>query len=204
MVQILLILLLIVNVRRRRTAELKLKKYNHTLLYQNDHMKKLATTDTLTQINNRLQIMKDLRFHILSYQQIEKNFSIIMIDIDYFKRFNDDYGHLAGDEVLVGLARFLSDHIRKSDIIGRWGGEEFLIICPDTELEGAKSLAEILRRRTEEKVFAGDYKLTISLGVAEVNKDDNEDTLFQKADYALYQAKKQGRNKVEVHQSIST
>ncbi len=123
-----------------------------------------------------------------------------MFDIDHFKRVNDVHGHLAGDFVLKEIARIIQQRIRRDEIFARYGGEEFAIILPETPLEGAVSLAETLRQKVEENVFAfqaDTIKVTISVGAAQLNDSDKTaNDLIKRADELLYQAKRGGRNRV--------
>jgi len=121
-----------------------------------------------------------------------------MIDIDHFKQVNDSFGHMAGDVVLVELAELFKTSIRSADIVGRWGGEEFMVILPDTDENGAVELAEKIRRKVSENRFPKQDGITISLGVSVFNDDTSVDTIIYRADQALYLAKNKGRNQVQV------
>ena len=120
-----------------------------------------------------------------------------MIDADYFKEINDRYGHQAGDEVLKGLAALLQESLRDSDIVARWGGEEFVIILPDTTKDAAIDLAETLRGIIEEAVFADTISLTCSFGITSYRESDTLNDLFGRIDKALYRAKEYQRNNVQ-------
>ncbi len=120
----------------------------------------------------------------------------MMLDIDHFKDVNDTYGHQIGDSVLIEFANILKKHSRKTDIVGRWGGEEFIIICLDTNIQGATNLAENLRASIEEFEFSIINHKTVSIGVSEVKDTDNIKTLIKRVDDYLYKAKESGRNKV--------
>lgn len=119
-----------------------------------------------------------------------------MLDLDKFKSVNDTYGHQAGDEVLKELALILKTNVRESDIVGRWGGEEFIIIAPNTNMEDAVKLAEKLREKISEFKFSFAGHKTGSFGVATYRVGDDEKSLIKRADDALYHAKESGRNKV--------
>lgn len=169
--------------------QFEMGKYNKQLL-------KMATTDPLTGISNRIRLdEKLLEFH-LSYERTGRIFSVIMIDLDYFKRVNDTYGHLVGDKTLVSLAKLLSDNIRHVDIVGRWGGEEFMIICPETTVEGGKQLAEKIKSVIETYDFPHIHTLTCSFGISESCEGDRIETVVRRADSALYRAKEEGRNRI--------
>ncbi len=122
-------------------------------------------------------------------------FSVIMLDIDDFKEINDTYGHDEGDIVLQRIADILLTQSRESDIVGRWGGEEFLIICQQSKVAGAQIVAEKICRTIEKEVFANNVTVTASFGVAEYS-DKTKQTVIVRADNALYEAKKEGKNKV--------
>ncbi len=101
----------------------------------------MATTDPLTQLSNRIRLDEKLLECHQNYQRTKRSYSVIILDLDMFKRINDTYGHLIGDKTLVALGEILRTSIRDTDIVGRWGGEEFMIICPETSIEGAHHLA---------------------------------------------------------------
>jgi diguanylate cyclase (GGDEF)-like protein len=121
----------------------------------------------------------------------------IMIDIDHFKSINDKYGHVTGDKVLREISLRLRNSIRSYDVLGRYGGEEFLIVLPDTDFENAKNLAERIRKNIKEKLIA-DLQVTISLGITSIQeKDETINDIINRADEALYKAKNSGRDRVE-------
>lgn len=159
----------------------------------------LATTDSLTDLHNRRG------FDLLASQALQEArrnnspLNALLIDIDNFKSLNDDYGHLGGDEMLRSFARHLRASMRQSDIICRWGGEEFIILFKDTDNATAQLLAEKIRAQTElnRYPFAGvNLHATISLGLTELRADDTLDSLIGRADRALYRAKESGRNRL--------
>ncbi len=121
---------------------------------------------------------------------------MILLDLDGFKQLNDTYGHLAGDNVLVSVARHLQRRVRQVDQVGRWGGEEFLIICPGTDGKSAALLADKLRVYISQQEYNLDREVTASFGVAEGVVDEGAAHMIKRADDALYQAKQQGRNRV--------
>ncbi len=162
----------------------------------------LSLIDSLTQIANRRRLDNRINDELARFARYHKSFSLIVLDLDNFKRINDNYGHDIGDTVLVEFATLLTKHSRKTDLVGRWGGEEFLIICPETQLGGAKSLAETIREATAQYPFTQINSATISLGVAECMKGDDLASLFSRADRALYQAKSDGRNRVITQEDI--
>jgi diguanylate cyclase (GGDEF)-like protein len=164
--------------------------------YVKDALEEMVNNDSLTGIYNRRFFTEFLRNEIIRSERYKKVFSLIMLDIDFFKKINDTYGHDVGDIVLKELSGLVTKCIRKSDMFARVGGEEFAIIATETDLENAVQLAEKIRRKVEESVLAKDLKVTISLGVSQyTNKDDNN-TIYKRADNALYKAKGEGRNRV--------
>jgi len=167
----------------------QLKKYNAQLEI-------LSNTDKLTGIHNRLKLDDILEYEKKMFDRDQLPLSIIMFDLDYFKNVNDNYGHKRGDEVLKSVAKVVTANKRETDIFGRWGGEEFLLICHDTDIMGARNLAEKLRAAIEAYEFPEIISLTASFGVAEFEKYDSIVKVFDKADKALYEAKEQGRNRV--------
>lgn len=169
-----------------------------------------ALTDRLTGVNNRRYFDEKFEQEIDRVNRYKhETFSLIIIDIDHFKNFNDKYGHKTGDDVLKVIANLIKDNKRKSDIVCRYGGEEFCYILPETKLEGAVRLAEKLRNSIEKFPFFveidddGDFTndivpITISLGVGEYSPHSSSDAILKKVDQALYRAKDNGRNRVEI------
>ncbi len=158
---------------------------------------KMAFLDPLTQIFNRRFFMIRATADFNNAMRQGEPCSIIMVDIDHFKKFNDTYGHQYGDEVLKTVASVLSSSLRDSDVIGRYGGEEFVIFLPGTGLREAERIAERLRQAVEKYPMAKE-NITISLGVTECTPNDTLESAIERADKALYMAKENGRNRVEV------
>jgi diguanylate cyclase (GGDEF)-like protein len=169
-------------------------RQNHAKLEQ------LATTDNLTKLANRKLIMDSLVKQFEYFQRYGKEFSIMMIDIDHFKKINDTYGHLAGDAVLLQISRIFVETLRNVDTAGRYGGEEFLIVLAETEGGQAQQTAERIRKAVLQHKFVFEnrsMRISVSIGVTGIQPGDaNEDTLINRADQAMYQAKKNGRNQV--------
>lgn len=163
----------------------------------NQKIRRLSRTDPLTQIANRLVLDEVLSSQIKRDQRHGETLSIVLLDIDHFKQVNDTHGHLAGDGILKAIARTLSHNLRSIDTLGRWGGEEFLIVCPHTKLEGAVQLAEKMRTTIANTPFPPAGRITCSFGVTRLLKHDTIATLTARADQAMYEAKRNGRNKVE-------
>jgi diguanylate cyclase (GGDEF)-like protein len=167
-----------------------------------EEVQNLALTDALTSLYNRRGLFEIGHIEFTRTQRLDRPFSVIMIDIDHFKSINDRFGHLAGDQVLQFLASELRNAVRGSDIVGRYGGEEFAIFLSGSDGKAARKLAERLRVKIEEMPFyVGDHeiKMTISLGVSASDENNpNLETLVARADQALYVAKHKGRNRVAV------
>lgn len=169
--------------------QFEMGKYHKRLL-------KMATTDPLTGLVNRIRLDEKLAECHQFYQRTGRPFSVIIIDLDYFKRVNDTYGHLIGDKTLVSLSKILSENIRSTDMVGRWGGEEFMIICPETTMEGGKQLAEKIQSVIERHDFPHIHTMTCSFGISESREGDRIENVVGRADSALYRAKEEGRNRV--------
>jgi diguanylate cyclase (GGDEF)-like protein len=183
--------------RVAHNALLELSHAHSELQQKNQQLEHLAATDQLTGLNNRLRLHESLRKEIYRFERFRQPLSVIMLDIDHFKQINDEFGHQVGDSCLQDLAHLLQQHTREVDTLGRWGGEEFLVICPQTSLEGARHLAENLRTKIAQHNFQGAGNQTVSFGVASIDAGDSQESLLSRADRALYQAKRNGRNRVE-------
>ncbi len=162
----------------------------------NRELEILAVTDKLTGLYNRAKIDKDLVHELSMAERYEHVFSVVLIDIDHFKSINDSFGHLVGDTVLKELAILMEQHTRETDIKGRWGGEEFILILPSTNIEKAINAAEILRNSIAEYEFKTVGSVTASFGVSAYRANDDSDAVVNRADHALYEAKRHGRNRV--------
>jgi len=163
-----------------------------------------SETDKLTNLPNRGKIDDVLDKELLRANRYKQPFSVILIDIDHFKEVNDQFGHQTGDLILQEFARIVVKNIRITDFVGRWGGEEFLVICPNTNEKGAFSLAETLRKTIESNTFSLIQHKTASLGVAEYHEGSTLENLFKKADDALYAAKNTGRNRTSLSPASKT
>ncbi|ABK43910.1 response regulator receiver modulated diguanylate cyclase [Magnetococcus marinus MC-1] len=164
------------------------------------HMRKLeeiAFTDGLTGVANRASLQQILNAEMQRSRRHGGTFSIILFDIDHFKQVNDNFGHQVGDDVLRLLASTIADNLRATDTIARWGGEEFMVVCPEINIEAAHRLAEKLRQLIEHITFPEVKQITSSFGVTQFQKNDQSRSLTQRADCALYRAKEGGRNRVE-------
>lgn len=162
-----------------------------------------ATNDHLTNIPNKRCFMQTLHSYFILADRHKHDLSLCMLDIDHFKKFNDTYGHLVGDQILKELAGFISSLVRETDFVARYGGEEFAIMFPHTKKDVAVYAAEKIRQEVEKRAFAADKNVTISMGVATCPDDDirNIEELIKKADTALYQSKNGGRNMVTGYNS---
>lgn len=165
---------------------------------QKEHLQRLSTTDRLTQVANRFKLETVLQEEIERQERYQHPFSIIMLDVDFFKQVNDRYGHKAGDAVLAGMADLVRKNIRASDVLGRWGGEEFIVICPETDIHGAAAMAEKMRAAIEAHKFPQLPSRTASFGVAAHVPGQSVEQLMARVDRALYRAKENGRNRVEI------
>lgn len=187
---------------QERTQELtmardELQDAVRSLDEKNRMLEILSRTDRLTSIANRRRLEEALQAEILRARRYDTPFTVIMLDIDHFKEVNDTYGHQVGDLVLIAVAEKLSRSARETDIVGRWGGEEFLLICPETSQLVGVDIAERLRRDYCEAIMPGVGHVTSSFGVATFQRNDDTGTLLQRVDEALYLAKSNGRNRVE-------
>ena len=173
----------------------------------NQKLKTLSRVDGLTGLNNRRYWQEQLEAEFRRFKRTGESCTLVMFDIDHFKKVNDTYGHLAGDEVIRQAADVLRKTMRVTDIAGRYGGEEFTVILVKTEGESALTFAERLRKRVEEMLVTFEQleiKFTISLGVSELNHlVDNPAQWLEQADEALYKSKEGGRNQVTLYQSNS-
>jgi len=159
--------------------------------------RKQASTDELTQLYNRTGFNNELKHALDAIEFNNEELSIILFDLDHFKRVNDTYGHLIGDKILIELSAHMKTLIRTNDRLARWGGEEFVALLPNTDIKGAMILAEKMRESIEKYPFFHDIPLTCSFGVACISdKNETATSLFDKADKALYKAKRAGRNRV--------
>ena len=180
--------------------EYSTQKTYRRLIAATAKLEQLAKTDHLTGLASRRAVLEHLEQELRRYERSRETFAVIICDIDHFKQFNDTHGHDCGDLVLQAVSDILLGSGRKVDVAGRWGGEEFLILLPSTELEGATEVAERLRNTVE--AFRVDYdgdllSITISCGVAAWTEGDSDhDVLIKRADKNLYRAKEEGRNRV--------
>lgn len=183
---------------RHQVLERLVRERTSDLEETNRQMQRLAITDVLTGLYNRLRTDEVLDTELERQRRHPGPLSIILLDLDHFKLINDRYGHRTGDRILRELGGVLADRVRKTDCLGRWGGEEFLVICPHTDRHQSRALAESLRQAVAEKDFELEAPVTISLGVAGHHPGDTREVLIERADQALYRAKQEGRDRVMV------
>lgn len=190
------------NHLRTKLLQDEVKRRNQELEAINAELTRSATTDPLTGLFNRRHFMQRAHEEVKRAQRYQRCFGLLMLDVDHFKRLNDEFGHLAGDEVLVVLASVVKGTLRETDLLARFGGEEFIIGLPETGPTGAAVVAERLRQRVAAAPLPGvDRSVTVSVGAAALPTDGVEsvDQLIQLADDALYRAKSQGRNRAITH-----
>ncbi len=176
---------LLEEIRKRRQVE--------------DALSRAARSDPLTGLLNRRAMVERFEYQLSHYQRNRIPFAVLMGDIDHFKQINDTWGHAEGDRVLISIAEEMKKNLRSQDLLARWGGEEFLILLPDTDLEGGITVAEKIRLQIAQSGLLGEKKglaLTISFGVACYTDEQSIDDCIKAADEALYRAKQQGRNRV--------
>jgi diguanylate cyclase (GGDEF)-like protein len=181
-------------------VNLKLLSQNEELQRANEVLEQLSITDGLTKLHNHRFFQEHLTREIKRADRSGEPLSLLLLDIDDFKQLNDRFGHVAGDEFLVGLAQVLSQSVRDTDLVARYGGEEFAVLAANTDLAGAVNLGEKIRTTVAESAFiVGDsmrpMRMTISIGVAQYRGSRRR--MFRAADRALYRAKGEGKNCVE-------
>lgn len=191
--------------RREFINEKTINKNNQTLKEKtlqiekmNVKLKNISIRDGLTNIFNRRKLDQILEYEYNRAIQYQKELSVIFVDVDLFKSVNDTYGHNVGDKVLIEIAEILKNNIGETDILGRWGGEEFLVVCPETDMHQAAFMSEKLRKAVAKNSFSVIDQKTCSFGVATYKEGDTVKDLIQRADEGLYRAKAKGRNRVEV------
>lgn len=155
----------------------------------------LSETDKLTGLVNRSRLDTILHDELIQHERSARPLTLVLCDVDHFKRINDEHGHLVGDEILKGIAAFLFAQCRQADTCGRWGGEEFLIICPDTDVKEAINLVERIQKASCAEQYPQRISVSLSYGIAGLTTDSDPEQLLRRADYALYEAKRQGRDR---------
>lgn len=179
----------------------EIKKLEEELEHEKNKFKELSEIDPLTGIFNRRRFESSLSDYMKVAQRYERPLSLIMFDIDHFKKINDTYGHQAGDEVLKDVCNLVKPILRNSDTFARVGGEEFMIICTETDVSAAKNIAEKIRSSAEAHAFNLPDRVTLTLGATEYRQGIGLDDFVRNADQAMYKGKIDGRNRVEVYQA---
>lgn len=184
------------DITEKKEYEIQLRKYIHELKTMNAKLEKIATVDALTGAYNRRKFDDDLNLIIGNKENCGIPFSLIFLDIDHFKTINDCFGHKRGGCVLRCISRLIIENIRVTDRLFRWGGDEFILILPEANLESAKNVAEKIKNIIQYHDFGIGQKITISIGIGEYKPDENIDQIIVRVDNALLKAKSKGRNRV--------
>lgn len=172
----------------------ELSKINAALIKKNEQIEHLASQDPLTNLYNRYKFSKLFDLSHRAMVEREGVMALVMVDVDFFKKINDTYGHGVGDRVLVAIAELFMSHLREEDIICRWGGEEFVLLLPSANLHNALALAEKLRVQIQKMEIEPVNTISASFGVTQLRAEDNLKSVVDRADAALYRAKSAGRN----------
>ncbi len=186
------------SIERMQKSLEHLQRTNHELQKNLDELSRLASTDKLTGAWNRRRLEEALANEMDRLKRYHHPFSVLIFDIDFFKKVNDEHGHAVCDQVLVTLANVVKPNLRTTDSLTRLGGEEFVVLCPNATLSTATTLAERLRQLVARADFPGVKHVTVSIGVAQCRVAEAWDDLFKRADKALYLAKAYGRNQVQI------
>ena len=175
--------------------------YVNTVNHSYARLVRFANSDPLTRLFNRRHMVELIEYEQRKFERTKKNFSLIMPDVDDFKRVNDLFGHDAGDSVLIELSKRIKQELREHDSIARWGGEEFLVLLPETDIKNAEQIAERIKHVVTSNEFVYKDKtfyLTLSIGVSHYNEDESINRTINRADYAMYKGKKSGKNQVNI------
>jgi diguanylate cyclase (GGDEF)-like protein len=179
----------------------KIHHHNRNLLHLNTQLEQISQHDHLTGLANRYALHQRFDIEMDAVSQTQQVFSLIMLDIDFFKTINDEHGHDVGDQVIREFASLLNTMLRENDLIGRWGGEEFLILCSQTPQNGAFKVAEQVRLSMQTYVFTAGLQITASFGISEYRHGETIGDTIKRADDALYLAKNNGRNQIVLAES---
>ena len=189
------------NQRKLFSANRQIEKQKEELSRAYEKLDMVARKDTLTQLSNRRDFLEKFQYEIHRFERNGKPFCVVLGDIDDFKSVNDNCGHDCGDFVLVNIAKMLKSSVRKHDVVGRWGGEEFILLLPEASLAGGKKAAEGIRKKIKTETFFFKKReislsITMTFGVSEFNgtTGTNIDECIKKADEALYSGKRKGKN----------
>ncbi len=200
---ILLLLIIIgisnmLNYKIRWNSFVKENKINE----MNRKLTELSEIDVLTGIYNRRRILEEINELISRAKRYDFDFCVAMIDLDHFKKVNDKYGHNVGDDILRQFSSVVKNNLRESDVLGRWGGEEFIILIPNTDKDGAYKLIDRIRERIAHYTFDTVGKITFSAGISDFQSEYTDDNIIGNADFALYLSKQMGRNKVSIFANV--
>lgn len=183
------------------TAQLFLfRYYERSRIEAYEQLRKTSITDPLTGLFNRLHLDNTLKNLLIRSQRSEHSLSVLLLDVDHFKRVNDEHGHLVGDDILVALSEVLQQTTRHIDLVGRWGGEEFLVICPDADATVAYQVAKRLLEQVRSQPLAHGVSITVSIGIATSTASSTAESMLQVADQHMYEAKAAGRNRIGADQ----
>lgn len=186
------------KLKKLRAKIKELEDANAQLMKEKKALETLSSTDKLTGLYNRYKFEETFTYEKRQANRYKTELCIVMMDIDYFKSVNDTYGHNEGDIFLQSISMELKKIFRDTDVISRWGGEEFLILLPKTTIEDTYKITQRLRKHIEEKVFDCVGSTTASFGVTKIYENDTLDVAINRADKALYDAKNNGRNQVKI------
>ena len=192
---VIFILLLTYHIKKTKLLKDTLKQIKNELALKNTQLEKMTVMDPLTQLYNQQKLGDVIQQEIERASRYSKKFALVIADIDNFRQVNDIHGHQTGDKVLKEIALILQSCVRKTDTLGRWGGEEFMILCPETNESGVLQFAEILRSTMETNHFSVVKRKTASFGVTAWQEGDTMDSMTDRANKALSQAKEEGRNR---------
>jgi diguanylate cyclase (GGDEF)-like protein len=185
------------NQKKLFLANEQIEKQREELSIAYKKMEMLARTDPLTQLSNRRDLLERFQQEVIRFERSGKPLTILLGDIDDFKMINDRYGHDCGDFSLVNTAEIMKSMVRKQDTVGRWGGEEFIILLPETSISGGEIVAQAIRRRIAAENFSfktHNFSITLTFGVCGFIEEMDVDSCINRADEALYQGKRQGKN----------
>ena len=185
------IIIIFCALTEKRLNQLQRKQYLNTR-----ELTRISTIDSLTGINNRMKYDQQIKKEIARAKRYQLSLSGVMFDLDNFKQINDQFGHLQGDRVLIKITQLIHHIIRENDQIFRWGGEEFIIILPNSDLRSATHMAERIREKIEQTDFSPVLQITCSFGVSLLRENDNENTFTDRLDKLQYLAKQKGKNRV--------
>jgi diguanylate cyclase (GGDEF)-like protein len=188
-----------VAIRMKRERD-RLRQRAEELRRSAEAASEMSMTDALTGLLNRYGLQRALQRELAESRRYARPLSCLLLDVDFFKAVNDTYGHAAGDTALAQAARVLAESVRGSDVVCRYGGEEFLVLAPETGAEGARALAEKIRLAFSSRLFGDSgrvFPLTLSVGVAQLGPSESGNDMIARADEALYHAKQSGRDRVE-------